>query len=199
MAKDTELARQKTYSQSGMVKIARKICTEYKTGLYSLESCCDNAGVPYRTWKEWWARYNADPTNDKIKAHCLAEVADLWKESQESRDLIARGNLKELCETNMERLIKGWEYKETKTDVKTVKDSDGQEILVPVGQTITTKQVLPNAGMIQFALKSVAPQLYGERSTNLNVNVDAGDAFKGRTLAEIDAEIEALENGRDKR
>ncbi|REG99142.1 hypothetical protein [Flavobacterium aquicola] len=192
MANKLKRARQKTYSQVGMVKIVKKVCELYDTGLYTLESCCENAEVPIRTWTNWWSTYRKSPYNDKIKVHCLAEVATLWESSQAIVQDLAKGELKEVGESMMLKLIKGWEYKEIKTHVKIKKGADGQEILIPVRHTIATKQILPNAGMIQFALKIVNPEKYGGRSANVSVEVDSSNNLRLRSLAEIQAEIDEL-------
>lgn len=72
-----------SYTQERIIEIIRKVCGSYETGEYTLESCCKNAGVPYRTYKDWRSRYEADSDNIKSKWHFLADLAGLWTNAQE--------------------------------------------------------------------------------------------------------------------
>lgn len=183
------------YPKHKIIEIVKTVSENYTNGEYTLESVCKNAGVPYRTWRDWWIRYYANRDNTEHNWYFLAEVADLWENAQYIADTIRKEELKETAETMLMKRMMGWEYKETTTRFKMKTDKTGNEVLVPIGYTVVNKLVLPHAGLIQFVLKTLAPHKYGEYSNVIKSNSSDIRNFRRRTIEEINAEILELEQG----
>lgn len=181
----------KCYSKKSMVHIARTVSNNYKTGTYTLESACNNAGVPYRTFKHWWDRYYENPEDTRAKSHCLAEVAELWEKAQELHHTYSNQALVKKAETALEKKITGYEYEETETMIKKVIGPDGIEAMIPTGLKKVKKYCPPSDRAIQFVLTKLNPDVYGRTDTVINPAIN-NNYYRGRTLAEIDAEINEL-------
>jgi len=183
------------YPKHKIIEIVKKVSKNYSNGGYTLESVCKNAGVPYRTWRDWWIRYYANRDNPEHKWYFLAEVAGLWENAQCIADSIKKEELIEAAETMLMKRMRGWEYKQTTTTLKMKTDKNGNERLVPIGYNIVNKLVLPHAGLIQFVLKTLAPHKYGDCSNKTKSNDNQTGNFRRRTIEEIEAEILELEQG----
>ena len=152
----------KTYTKKAKLEIVRKICANYETGQYTLESCCKNAGVPYRTFRDWWIRYENERENEGGKWHFFAEVAALWEDAQRQHRTEVSNELVCKAETALHKSITGWEYEETITVGRRSIDKNGEITFIPIGIKKTKKYKAPSDSAIQFALKKLKPEIYGD-------------------------------------
>ena len=181
-----------SYTKERVIEIVRKVCGSYKTGEYTLESCCKNAGVPYRTYKDWWARYEADPDNVESKWHFLAEVAGLWVDAQEKHRSLNDEALIQKAESLLVKAVSGYEYEEVTTIYKRSIDADGNEVHIPVGLRKKKRFRHPSVSAIMFVLRRLKPEVYGEQILVIKENVK--NEYDDMTIQEIDAELKRLEH-----
>lgn len=180
-----------SYSVKKMIHIVKSVCKTYRTGRYTLESACENAGVPYRTFINWWRMYEIKGSQTGCRWAKLAEVADLWRDAQEKRWELERRKLVSLAETMMEKRITGYTYEEVTTEVvRSVKD--GQEILLPVSIKKIVRHVSPSDCMIRFVLTKLCSN-YGDHLHRFNVNSERMN-IDYRSIEDIEAEIKELES-----
>lgn len=182
----------KSYSKQVILEIVRKICISYGNGEYTLESCCEKAGVPYRTYRDWWKRYETDPDNEESKWHCLAEVAGLWKQAQKKNKKENEGKLVRKAESLLERLISGYEYEVKTTLFKRGLDMNGNATLTPVGYKIEKKFRQPSVRAIIFVLTKLKPEIYGDLVIVSDIQQE--NDYSNWTLEEIEAEIKLVES-----
>jgi hypothetical protein len=182
----------KSYSKQAILEIVRKICDSYKTGEYTLESCCEKAGVPYRTYKDWWKRYEANPDNRESKWYCLAEVAGLWEQAQKKNKKENESKLVKRAESLLEKIISGYEYEVNTTHFKRGLDVDGNATLTPVGYKIEKKFRQPSVRAIIFVLTKLKPEIYGDLVIVSDVQQE--NNYSNWTLEEIEAEISHIKN-----
>lgn len=180
----------KSYSKQAILEIVRKICSNYGTGEYTLESCCEEAGVPYRTYRDWWRRYDANPDNEESKWYCLAEVAGLWEQAQKKNKEENEGKLVKKAESLLERIISGYEYEVKTTHFKRGLDVDGNATLIPVGYKTEKKFRQPSVRAIFFVLTKLKPEIYGD--VVIVADVQSSNDYSNWTLEEIEAEIELV-------
>lgn len=179
------------YSNEKILEIVKKVSENYSYGEYTLESVCENSGVPIRTWRDWWTRYYANKDNPEHKWNFLAEVAELWEDSQRIRRETSKMIHMEVAKDMLIKRMKGWEYVETQKFYKCMKDGDGQDIVVLDRLITRTKLVPPNARLIQFVLESLNPSLFRNNIIIEKPTIEM-KYYKDRTLQEIQAEIEKL-------
>lgn len=185
------------YPKNTIIKIIKKVSTEYSTGLYTLENVCLNAGVPYRTFKDWWSRYYQDPNNPENKWFFLADVAGLWEASQQEKNEIRNEKLLEIAESMLRKRIEGYVIENSKTYFKKIKDKDGNETFKPVRMTISTKHILPSVRLIIFALERLNPEKWAQKKAFMYTDQPSYQLPIGhlpiRSLKEIQDEIDELE------
>jgi hypothetical protein len=181
------------YSKNTIIKIIKKVSAEYSTGLYTLENVCLNAGVPYRTFKDWLSRYYQDPNNPENKWYYLADVAGLWEASKAEKNNTKKEELIELAESMLMKRMRGYTIENSKTYLKKIKDNDGNEIFKPVRMIISTKNILPSVRLIIFVLERLNPEKWAQRKT-FTYNNQPIDQQPVRSLKEIQDEIDELEN-----
>ena len=189
---DAKKKQIKTYSPQQMIVIVRKVCEIYRTGEFTLESVCENAGVPYRTFKHWWTKYENEGSNCGSRWSKLAEVADLWEDAKCQKNAIAHKKLIELSETMMLKRISGYNYEETTTKVRLKTNKEGMEVFIPVLIKKVTKHVPPSDNMIKYTLTKLCPDKYGEHIERIETT-QTESRRDNRTLEEIEQEIKLIE------
>jgi hypothetical protein len=188
----------KKWTKAKIIKAVKKVCELYTKGEYTIESCCNSVGVPYRTFMSWFEKYNSYIGEVPDNYNYFAELADLYRDAKESSSDVFRGNLIKKAENALEQKLVGYEYEETVTEVKQVTDNDGNTVLVPVGIKKTKKRVLPSDAAIKFTLTALKPEVYGDRSTITNLNIET-DKYKGMSMEEIEEEIKKVRSDLDKK
>ncbi|WP_417369800.1 hypothetical protein [Flavobacterium beibuense] len=179
-----------SYKKKDIIEIIKKICINYRRGEFTLESCCKNAGVPYRTFKDWWARYEMDPHNKDNKWNFLAEVAGLWENAKNEHRKENEKVLMHKAESLLTKAVTGYEYEEITTIYSRSIDKHGNVTLVPVGFRKKKRFRPPSVSAIIFVLTKLKPEIYGQRV--LVVNDKIKDEYEGWTMEKIDAELERL-------
>lgn len=138
------------WRKSQKLRAAKAICERYATNKYTIESCCDSEGVPYRTFASW---------TSEGKRGYVAEVAAIYKKALDTKADRNRGELKELALSAFRRLISGEEFEEKSTVVRVNPSGDGQITEVKK----TTKRIMPNPAAVIFGLKNLDPEHFKDK------------------------------------
>lgn len=159
------------------LKIGLLVCQLYESQGATLESCCEAAGVPVRTFRLWAVQ--------------LAELADAYKKVKAVQDQIFWDRLKPIAKSAFERLLTG----ETKTERK---DESGTGANGPfTKESITTSEVLPNPTVTIFAMKGVFPDMFVEKTqaeVNHTGNVGVQFVFETGGAAVFGSEKDVIED-----
>jgi len=131
-------------SQEEKRAIAAKICDDYQSGEFTLESCCHKHGISARTIWDWCDR---DP-----------ETAATFKKAKQLAGTRGRDDLKEKALTSLQKMILGFYVEEPETETTTIKNAKGV-----ITQTITRtktkkKYIAPVPAAVIFTLKNVDPE-----------------------------------------
>ena len=180
-----------SYKKKDIIEIIKKICINYKSGEFTLESCCKNAGVPYRTFKDWWARYEMDPHNKDNKWYFLAEVAGLWENAKNEHRNENEKVLMRKAESLLMKAVTGYEYEEETIIYRRIPDALGNEVLIPVGLKKRTRLHPPSVRAITFVLTKLKPEIYGDQS--IITTEKEISSYEGWSIEEIKEEISRLE------
>lgn len=184
-------ARSRSYTQAEITKITKQVFENYSTGEYTLESCCENAGVPSRTFRNWFKTYEDFGDNVPAKWTYFAELATLYAHAREKCKKYRDGKLMEMVDTMLVKLVTGYDVEEIHTEAREKIDKDGQKIIVPIAIKKIKKHIPPNANLIMFLLKKLRPEEYGDNIIVNNINVDA-EKYKNMTDEELEAELARL-------
>lgn len=147
------------WQKSKKLRLAQLICEKYATNKYTIESCCDSEGVPYRTFNSW---------TTKGKKGYVAEVEEFYKNALDKKSETNRGELKEIALSSFRRLISGEEYEEKSTIIRVDPSGEGGQIR-EVKKTI--KKIMPNPASVIFALKNLDPEHFKDKQ-DINVSMD---------------------------
>ena len=132
------------------IRIAKLICDNYATGEFTIESCCDNAGICQKTFNTW--------VND------YTEITDLYKKAKELKRENDRKELIQIAESSFKKKLKGWTWTETTTEAgKLIKTVD--------------KFQVPDTALLIFALCNLKPDDWKntqniEHSGGINIIAD---------------------------
>lgn len=132
-------------SRESKVEIARRVCEDYETGRYTLESCLKAQGVlSDATWYRW------------VKE--IKEIEGLYKEAQVVREARAKVELTERAMNSLERLVSGYTMELVRRKVAPVGEG-GESVVVetevrqiyikPEFQAVA--YVLENSDMVKFS------------------------------------------------
>lgn len=128
-------------------RVGLLICSEYAAGQHTIDSCCRNQGVAYRTFNGW------------LKSNTT--LADLYKMAKEDADRAYRGELKLKCATSLMKLIEGYDTEEVHQEGEPIYDTEGNQVGMKTSKVKRVKKrVQPNVTAIIFALKSIDPDTY---------------------------------------
>lgn len=185
--------RSRSYTQAEITKITKQVCESYSTGEYTLESCCENAGVPSRTFRNWFKTYEDFGENVSAKWTYFAELATLYARAREKCKKYRDGKLMETVDTMLVKLVTGYDVEEIHTEAKEKIDKAGKKIIVPVAIKKIKKHIPPNANLIMFLLKKRRPEEYGDDIIVTNINIDA-EKYKNMSDEELEAEFERLKS-----
>lgn len=183
--------RSQSYTQAEIRKIIKQVCENYSTGEYRLDSCCENAGVPSRTFRNWFKTYEDFGESVPAKWEYFAELATLYAYAREKCKKYRDGKLMETVDTMLVKLVTGYDVEEIHTEAREKIDKDGQKIIVPTGIKKIKKHIPPNANLIMFLLKKLRPEEYGDNNVVTNINLNT-DKYKNMTDEELEAEITRL-------
>jgi len=99
--KNEKVKRTTKRTTEDKIEIVNRICDLYKTGDYTIESCCNEVGIGIRTFKDWCEN--------------SAEITDLYKKSKELHGKYRRDGIKEKATNALEKLLESYWVIETET------------------------------------------------------------------------------------
>lgn len=122
------------------IALAEKICADYATGEFTIDSCAQNHGIAYDTFASW------------RRAH--PEISEIYKAACESYREEKFNRLRPLALNSFERLVAGYDYEETQTTAKVQIGPDGKQQIVPDRIVKTKHHVSPSPGMVAMAMRN---------------------------------------------
>lgn len=129
-------------SKERNIKKAQAICDLYATDKYTIESCSESEGVPYRTFYSW---------TREASSNYIAEVAELYKKACEDKNFNRKKSIEERRLTigekaliALEKKIEGWSWQEITREGKD--KSNGKVV------KIVDKFQVPDTASIIFSL-----------------------------------------------
>ena len=131
------------------IEISQKICDLYSINLYTIANCCENQGIPVKTFNNW--------------KNSIAEIADLYKECQEKKRTVKIKKLVKMSLSALELLLTEREVEEKHTEVKINDDGTTKPATI---KTIKRK-VAPNSTVAIYVSKSLVPELKEKSDINL--------------------------------
>lgn len=163
------MGRHRTYEEKKELTI--KALELYSTGEYTIESCCENVGIAYTSFKDL-KRENA-------------EIAELYKKYNEKRldNFNARKNIElvVLAKTALEKKLSG-EMKQKKKTTRYIKSDDGSEVMEVLD--VTETDVIPTAadilGVFNLFDKSTKDQGEAEEKNKIRY-LEKGEDLNERT------------------
>lgn len=151
--------------ETEIIEKCKVVCQLYSTGEFSMEECCLSAGVPYSSFYRY-----------------LGEFPDVAKELTEAKKLratILSFQLREKAIKSFDKLITGYDAKESRTIIKPVEKKlpNGEIIKENVVESITssTKHIQPHAGAVMFALINTDPMNFKYRGPSFGNEAESGD------------------------
>jgi len=180
------------YSPAKMAKIVTQVCEEYEKCRYTIKSCCENAGVPYTTFTGWMREFKKFNSKIPEEWEFFVPLEALYAHARETNEVNYESELILSSKSSLKKRIEGFEYEELVTEVKQKTDADGQTIMIPVGLKKTKKFIPPSETLIQFVLKNLQPEKWGDRVMNTNINVSASK-YDSMSIEEIEDEIRKLD------
>lgn len=148
------------YSPDEQAAIVEKVCQYYESQQCTIESAAEAAGISYRVFKLWTAK-NSDFAERYKKAR-IQQDDDFWM------NIIRPKN-----KTGIERLVTGERAIERKIKKEMKKNEEGEFEFVETEETITDREILPNATVTIFVAKGIFPDRFADRTKNeheVNVN-----------------------------
>jgi len=108
-------------TEKNKFKIVDQICENYSTGKFSIESCCKNAGITYKTFTNWINENSA--------------FSESYKKAKERKREEYKSELVELSLTALKKKLSFSKYKEirieTGEDGKITKKIETERIMIP--------------------------------------------------------------------
>lgn len=142
------------HTEEEKIALAKQVCDMYQSQNCTLQSACDAAGIPMRTFHLWNAQ--------------IAEIAEAYKKAKEKADeFYWQELLRPKLKTSLEILVEGFpEEQEVEEDVYwqgvCVKDP---ETGMPIRKNkVTRTRVAPNPTSVIFGMKVVFPERTKDRA-----------------------------------
>lgn len=128
-------------------EIATRICELYKSGDFTIESCCNEVGIGIRTFKDWCEN--------------SAEITDLYKKSKELHGKYRRDGIKEKATNALEKLLESYWVIETETEQ--IFDKNNKL----TGKRVKEKKrwIQANVTAVIFSLKNTDPANWNDAQT----------------------------------
>lgn len=180
------------YSPAKITKIVMQVCEEYEKCLYTIKSCCENAGVPYTTFKGWMREFKKFGEEIPHEWKFFVPLEALYARVREINEVHYESELLHSSKSSLKKRIEGFEYEELVTEVKQKTDADGQTIMIPVGLKKTKKFIPPSETLIQFVLKNLEPEKWGDKVMNTNINLNTSK-YERMSVEEIEEELRKLD------
>ncbi len=126
-------------TKADKISLTDTICSLYEQGEHTIESCCSEKGVVYRTFMSW--------------VNSFAEIADRLKEAKEKAVKHTKGARRKRAVDGIDRLITGYFIEETEEQLLT--DKNGKIISKRI--TKRNKWIEPKVAAVIFTLKNLDP------------------------------------------
>jgi hypothetical protein len=186
------------YSQVQRRKITKDVCSEFSKGVYTIQSCCDKAGVPYNTFARWASVDYVPEKGKKPPKGFVQEVQRAYKKAKEVAAETFKSELREHCRAGLLKRVQGFTYTETQTEIKT--DGEGQP--KPVMIRKTEKTVLPDVTALIFCSKNVDEEMFKDviqqqHSGNVGIHTTGLEEMSDTDLAEMEQRLLNELGGRD--
>jgi len=142
------------HTEEEKIALAKQVCDLYESQNCTLESACNEVGIPMRTFHLW---------NSQI-----AEIAEYYKKAKENADeFYWQELLRPKLKTSLQLLVEGFdEQQEVEEDVYwqgvAVKDAVSGKTLRK--NKVTKSRVAPNATSVIFGMKVVFPEKTKDRA-----------------------------------
>jgi len=150
------------------IEVAGRICEQYATGLYTLESCCEAEGITYRTLRNW--------------AEKISEISGSLKKAKIEADESSRQDLREKARQGLRLKVTGHEV----TEKRTFYDEEGNVTKI----IETTKYIPPSDTAIIFALTNADPDNFKHlRAVEVTGEVDEEPEYDFSDLTEDELRI----------
>jgi hypothetical protein len=134
-------------TQADKIRIAQDICEAYALGNVTIESCCGEFGITFRTLFNW--------------AEEISEISDIYKKAKETHSRANKDGIREKALTSLEKMILGFHVEEEETEEMT--NAKGKVVMKKVKKK--KKFISPNVTAIIFALKNADPLHWNEDLT----------------------------------
>ena len=165
MAKDLKEKKAPTIRRSAKAKwlLVNEICDSYKTGKYSIVSCCNNATVPERTFQHWIGMSRKEREKPKSKQReLIAELASIYDKAKAEAQRAYYSDLRENAKRSLHKLVEGFQVTETKTTYYPPDKPGGERKIKEVTETV--KNILPSSTAVIFALTNVDSENFKHRN-----------------------------------
>lgn len=185
------------YSPDQRRKITKEVCTQFGKGVYTIQSCCDNAGVAYYTFARWCAPDYEPKAGLKRPRGFVQDVQDAYKKAKEVAAETFKTELKEHCRVGLLKRVKGFTYTETQTEIETDKDGTPR----PVKIRKTEKTVLPDVTALIFCSKNVDSETFkdvveNKHSGNVGIHSTGFEELSDAELVELEVKLTGELEGR---
>lgn len=129
------------------ITIAKAICEQYATGLFTLESCAENQGIAIKTFNIWH--------------NTIAEITSLYNDAKLKAKQAQITELRRASVTSLYKLVTGFETEQIEEYIEV--DKRGKKILKSIKKT--KKVVSPNVHAVAFALRATDPEQFKDGVT----------------------------------
>lgn len=155
-------------------QIMERFCELYGTGEYTFDSCASEAGTGGTVIRDWVKDFEVlkekcekEGTEIPEKHAWFGYYVELFYESKKKARRKFREGLIKKAENALEKRISGFDYEETITEVKEVRDKDGNKSYIPVSIKKMKKKALPCVNAAKFLLGSLKPDVYGKQNIDI--------------------------------
>lgn len=133
-------------TQKKRLEMVLLILNDWVTGMYTVPQACDRQGGTYDTFIGW-INFNPD-------------LKELYKRAEKKRGKALRALRIEAAETNLHRLVSGYQVElDTVTYIERTL-ANGQKVQIPQERKRTQKHIIPNVTAIIFSLTNDKPNKY---------------------------------------
>lgn len=145
--KNEKVKRTTKRTTEDKIEIVNRICDLYKTGHYTIESCCNEVGISDRTLKVW--------TDEN------SEISDIYKKAKEQHGKHRRDGIREKATNALEKLLES--YWVTEEEIEETYDKNKKL----TGRKIRYKKrwIQANVTAVIFSLKNTDPANWNETQT----------------------------------
>ncbi len=173
------------YSDEEKAKLVEKVCQYYESQQCTIESAAEAAGVSVRAFKLWLSQ-NAEFAERYKKAR-IQQDNDFWM------NIIRPKN-----KTGIERLVTGERAIEKKVKRELKQNDEGELEFVETEETITDREILPNATVTIFVAKGIFPDRFADRTKNEHDVTIKDDSWFANLPFESQLEIIRIRNAATK-